>query len=43
MTFSARVGHTNAEPLVASLLDRAVMQRVAQQLASREGSGTADG
>jgi anti-sigma regulatory factor (Ser/Thr protein kinase) len=30
--FSARVGHLNAEPLVASLLDRAVMQRVVQAM-----------
>lgn len=29
-TYSARVAHVNAEPLVRSLLDRAVMQRVAQ-------------
>jgi anti-sigma regulatory factor (Ser/Thr protein kinase) len=31
-TFMARIGHTGAEPLVGSLLDRAVMQRVAQTL-----------
>jgi anti-sigma regulatory factor (Ser/Thr protein kinase) len=30
--FNVRVGHAGAEPLVASLLDRAVVQRVAQQL-----------
>jgi anti-sigma regulatory factor (Ser/Thr protein kinase)/anti-anti-sigma regulatory factor len=30
--FSARVGHVGAEPLVRSLLDRAVMQRVAQAM-----------
>lgn len=28
--FTSRVGHTGTEPLVASLLDRAVMQRVTQ-------------
>lgn len=28
--FSGRIGHAGAEPLVASLLDRAIMQRVAQ-------------
>lgn len=31
-TFSARVSHSGAEPLVRSLLDRAVMQRVVQAM-----------
>jgi anti-sigma regulatory factor (Ser/Thr protein kinase) len=30
--FASRVTHANTEPLVASLLDRAVMQRVVQQM-----------
>lgn len=33
-TFATRVGHTGTEPLVRSLLDRAVMQRVAQAVKS---------
>jgi anti-sigma regulatory factor (Ser/Thr protein kinase) len=33
MLFTSRVSHTGAEPLVASLLNRAVMQRVAQEAA----------
>lgn len=37
--FSSRVSHANAEPLVASLLDRAVMQRVAQSVNSHTTRG----
>ena len=32
--FTGRVSHAGAQPVVASLLDRAVMQRVAQEVAS---------
>jgi hypothetical protein len=39
--FSSRVTHTGAEDLVRSLLDRAVMQRVAQELQGR-AAGTED-
>lgn len=39
-TFSSRVTNLGAEPLVASLLDRAVMQRVTQAMS---GSGGAAG
>lgn len=38
--FASRVGHRGTEPLVLSLLDRAIMQRVAQSLAS---PGAGDG
>jgi anti-sigma regulatory factor (Ser/Thr protein kinase)/anti-anti-sigma regulatory factor len=34
--FTARVGHSGAEPLVASLIDRAVTQRVSQHAAAVE-------
>ncbi len=40
-TFSSRVSHINAESLVRSLLDRAVMQRVADAMRGSEGDGGA--
>lgn len=41
-TFAGRVTHVGAEPLVTSLLDRAVMQRVAQTVAGDDREGSAE-
>lgn len=42
-TFSARVSHSGAEPLVRSLLDRAVMQRVVQSMTASAGGSDVAG
>ena len=42
MTFGSRVGNAGTEPVVRSLIDRAVMQRVAQTVASPEGGSPAE-